>query len=204
MSEFWEENFAGKQEMWGLEPAQSARVAGDLFREKGVKSVLIPGIGYGRNARVFRESGIEVTGIEISETAIGLARKHFGTGMVIHHGSVTDMPFDNRLYDGIFCYGLVHLLDTAERAKLIADCYNQLEENGYMVFTAITKDAPTYGQGTPVGEDRFEMFGGVKMFFYDRISVEKEFAKAGLFEITEITESYPFYLIQCRKAKPGF
>jgi hypothetical protein len=54
-----------------------------------------------------------------------------------------------------------------ERAKLISDCYNQLTENGYMVFTTITKEAQTYGQGTFVSKDRFAMFGGVKMFFYD-------------------------------------
>jgi hypothetical protein len=43
------------------------------------------------------------------------------------------------------------------------------------------------------------MFGGVKMFFYDKESIHAEFGKAGLFEITEVTENYPFYLIKCRK-----
>ena len=28
-----------------------------------MKNILIPGIGYGRNAQVFKENGIEVTGI---------------------------------------------------------------------------------------------------------------------------------------------
>ncbi|MGO3807020.1 MAG: class I SAM-dependent methyltransferase [Sphingobacterium sp.] len=199
MAEFWEEAFKEKQEMWGFEPANSAKIAKDFFVEKGIKNILIAGIGYGRNAQVFRESRIEVTGIEISKTAIDLARKHYGTGMVIYHGSVTDMPFDNNQYDGIFCYALIHLLDSDERAKLISDCYAQLAENGYMIFTAITKQSRTYGQGKRVGKDRFEMFGGVKMYFYDKEAVQEEFAKAGLFEITEVTESYPFYLIKCRK-----
>src|SRR5690606_21327078 len=125
----------------------------------------IPGIGYGRNAQIFRNSGMAVTGIEISQTAIDIAQRHFGKDLVIYHGSVTDMPFDDKQYDGIFCYALIHLLDKDERAKLIRDCYNQLSENGYMVFTTITKDAHTYGQGTYISKDRFEMFGGVKMFF---------------------------------------
>lgn len=121
MTEFWEANFSEKQEMWGFEPAQSALLTRDFFVEKGVKNMLIPGIGYGRNAHIFRQSGIDVTGIEISKTAIELAKKHYGTGMVIHHGSVTDMPFDNNQYNGIFCYGLIHLLDSNERATLIAE-----------------------------------------------------------------------------------
>ena len=110
------------------------------------------------------------------------------------------MPFDNRQYDGIFCYALIHLLDKAEREKLILDCFNQLAENGYMVFTVITKDAQTYGQGTCIGKDRFEMFGGVKMFFYDMETIQEEFGKAGLFEVTEVNENYPFYFIKCKRA----
>ena len=111
------------------------------------------------------------------------------------------MPFDDKLYDGIFCYGLIYLLDENERAKLIQDCFNQLTDDGYMVFTAISKDAQTYGQGTQISKDRFEMFGGVTIFFYDKQSIEEEFGNVGLFEITEVTENYPFYSISCGKHK---
>src|SRR5574344_1234223 len=137
MTEFWEEAFKDKQEMWGLEPAASTVLTKNFFVEQQVKSVLIPGIGYGRNARIFLENGMTVTGIEISQTAIDLAKKHFGHALTIHHGSVTEMPFDKNIYDGIYCYGLIYLLDKSERLKLIQDCYNQLADNGLMVFTAI-------------------------------------------------------------------
>lgn len=199
MTGFWEEAFKEKQEMWGFKPAKSAILTKDFFIENKVKTVLIPGIGYGRNAQIFRETGMTVTGIEISQTAIDLGQKHFGNDLTIYHGSVTEMPFDNNLYDGIFCYGLIYLLSKAEREKLIEDCYNQLAENGCMVFTAITKEAKTYGQGTFISKDRFEMFGGVQLFFYDRETIEEDFGKVGLFEIIEVEENYPFYLIKCRK-----
>jgi SAM-dependent methyltransferase len=163
--EFWESAFTNKQEMWGFEPSRSAVLTKDLFVQKSVKDILIPGIGYGRNAQIFRDHGIEVTGIEISKTAIDMAKKHYGTGMIIYYGSVTDMPFDKKLYDGIFCYALIHLLDGSEREKLIRDCYNQLADDGYMVFTVISKEAPTYGQGKLLSEDRYEIFDGVNMFF---------------------------------------
>lgn len=201
MAEFWEEAFKDKQEMWGLEPAKSAVLTNDFFIVNNVKNILIPGIGYGRNAKVFRDNGMTVSGIEISKTAIDLSQKYFGNDLTIHHGSVTEMPFDSNQYEGIFCYALIHLLDKNERIKLITDCYNQLTENGFMVFTTITKEAETYGQGTCISKDRFEMFGGVKMFFYDRETIEEEFGKAGLFDVTEVTENYPFYLIKCRKDK---
>ncbi len=199
MIEFWEIAFKEKQEMWGFEPAKSAVLVKDIFVEHKIKKVLIPGIGYGRNAKIFADNGMAVTGIEISQTAIDLAYKHFGNDLKIYKSSVTEMPFDDKMYDGIFCFGLIYLLGKDEREKLIRDCFNQLTEEGFMFFTAITKDAHTYGQGTQIEKDRFEMFGGVKIFFYDTETINEEFGNAGLFEITDVTENYPFYLIKCKK-----
>ncbi len=199
MTEFWEQSFQEKQEMWGFEPVKSAVFTAEMFSEKGFKKILIPGIGYGRNTKAFISKGMEVTGIEISKTAIELAEKHYGQSLNIYHGSVTDMPFDNNRYDGIFCHALIHLLNADERTKLIAGCYDQLTENGIMVFSAITKDAPTYKTGTFISKDRYEQFGGVKMFFYDKNSIHEEFASYGLCQVGEIAENYPFYLIQCSK-----
>lgn len=199
MPEFWESAFNEKKEMWGFEPAKSALLARDFFIGKAIRNILIPGIGYGRNAQIFIDAGIEVTGIEIAATAIDIAKKHYGSSMNIFHGSVTDMPFDNRKYDGIFCYALIHLLDNDERKKLIHNCYNQLANDGYMIFVAISKEAPTYGQGKLISEGRYEIFDGVRMFFYDRESIKAEFGKAGLIQIDEITENYPFFFITCKR-----
>jgi hypothetical protein len=44
------------------------------------------------------------------------------------------------------------------------------------------------------------MFGGVKIFFYDRETIAEEFANAGLFEVTGVNENYPFYIIKCRRS----
>lgn len=76
-----------------------------------------------------------------------------------------------------------------------------MTEDGFMIFTAITKDAQTYGQGTQISKDRFEMFDGVKIFFYDKQSIEVEFNKFGLFEVTEVKENYPFHLIKFGKSR---
>lgn len=197
--EFWETSFIDKQTMWGFAPAHSAVLARDIFVKASVRHVLVPGIGYGRNAQLFVDSGMAVTGIEISQTAIALAKRHYGSTMTIHHGSVSDMPFDHARYDGIFCYALIHLLDSHERARLINNCYTQLADGGTMVFTAISKEAHTYGQGQPVSKDRYEIFDGMKMFFYDRQSIQREFGQAGLAEIIPVSENFPFFLITCKK-----
>lgn len=201
MTEFWEETFKDKHELWGFEPAKSTEWANNFFIEKNLKNILIPGIGYGRNAQLFRKNGMTVTGIEISKTAIDLAQKHFGDDLMIYHGSVTEMPFDKNQYDGIYCYALIHFLDKEERKKFIQDCFNQLTEDGYMVFATITKEAEIYGRGICIDKDRYELFGGLKMFFYDKETIQNEFSNVGKIDIREVDDIYPFYIIKCSKAK---
>lgn len=207
MAEFWESSFIENETMWGFEPSDSAILTKDFFIENKVKDILIPGIGYGRNAKVFIDNGINVTGIEISKTAIDLAKKN-DLNINIFHGSVTDMPFDDKLYDGIFCYALIHLLNKSERNKFIKDCYNQLKPNGYMVFTTISKEAPMSGKGKRLDKDYFEIMEGLKMFFYDSDSIKQEFGEYGLIEFSEIVEPhkdnknkppFKFIMVKCKK-----
>lgn len=128
--------------------------------------------------------------------------------MTIFHGSVTDMPFENKQYDGIFCYALIHLLNKSERAKFIQDCYNQLKQNGYMIFITISKEALMYGKGKQLGKDYFEILEGMKMFFYDTDSIKQEFEAYGLVEVSGIVEPhknaenkppFKFTMIKCQK-----
>ncbi|ACY18709.1 class I SAM-dependent methyltransferase [Haliangium ochraceum] len=205
MSSMWEQAFAKNQLIWGDAPTRSALLAGEWFAERCVRDVLIPGIGYGRNANPFLERGMSVTGIEVSETAIALARSRLGLTLPIHHGSVTDMPFDERCYTGVFCYGLLYLLDSQERQKLLQDCFRQLAPGGLMVFAVISKNAPMYGQGTKLGEDYFEILPGMKMFFYDEASARREFQPYGLETLHAIDEpihegsTFPFLLAICQR-----
>lgn len=192
MEEFWESSFIEKQTMWGFEPSDSTILAKDIFVKEKIKDVLIPGVGYGRNASIFLDHGMAVTGIEISKTAIDLARTQNRLDIPIFHGSVTDMPFDNRLYDGIFCYALIHLLNLRERRKFIKDCYHQLKPGGCMIFSTISKRDAMYGKGKQVSKDRFDIPNGAKLFFYDPDSIRREFGNYGLAGFSEIDEPIKF------------
>lgn len=208
MTEFWEENFKDKQAMWGFSPADAAFETVELFKRQGLKKILVPGFGYGRNAKEFMNEGFDVTGIEISETAIAIAKKTYGNQVKVYHGSVSEMPFDNETFDGIFCYALIHLLDKKERAKLIADCYRQLDPGGLMVFVAISTDDHAFGQGEEIGKNRFLTPHGVELFFFNFDAVNDEFGDYGLIESKIIMEpaksikgkpGQKFWMIVCKK-----
>jgi SAM-dependent methyltransferase len=191
MKAFWESHFKNEGISWGFEPSDSALLALERFKTEGIKNILIPGFGYGRNARVFCDSGFRVTGIEVSKTAVDLAAIN-GLKCKIHLGSVSSMPFDDDMYDGIFCYALLHLLNQTERLCFIRNCYNQLKQGGIMVFTVISKTSEMYGAGSRLSRDRFLIKNGLKVFFYDPDSIQKAFKNYGSLEIIEHDEPIKF------------
>lgn len=187
MIEYWESRFSEEGAMWKFEPSDSAQIAMDLFKSNGINNILIPGFGYGRNAKLFYNHGFKITGIEISKSAIDLA-KSIGLDCPVHHGSVLSMPFDSKQYDGIFCYALIHLLNKTERKLFLTACHNQLSLGGLMIFTVVSKQANMYGNGKRLSKDRFEITKGLSVFFYDSDSVKKEFSDFGLLEFRNIEE----------------
>lgn len=204
MSEFWETAFSNNERMWGEKPTDNALTVLKLMQKHKAKSVLIPGFGYGRNAKVFYDNGFNVTGIEISKTAIERARKYFGNDVTIYHGAVSDMPYNNVQYDAIYCYSLIHLLDKAERIKLIEDCYLQLIPNGIMVFVALSTKDKRFGIGEKVTENTFHSPQGLDLYFYDEKSVKEEFGNYNIVELKEINEpeenpTEKHWMIVCEK-----
>ena len=85
------------------------------------------------------------------------------------------MPFDKEKYKGIFCYALIHLLNKNERAKLIRDCYDQLEDNGIMVFIMLSINDGRYGKGMKMGRNTYLTKHGITIYLYDPHSWEKKF-----------------------------
>lgn len=191
MVDYWETRFKNEGAMWKDHPADSAINALELFKKENINEILIPGFGYGRNAKIFIDNGFKVTGIEIAESAIDLARSD-GIDCTVYNASVTSMPFDNIQYGGIFCYALIHLLNKTERLAFLRSCYNQLKPGGLMVFTVAPKESGLYGMGKILSKDRFEIAKGLKVFFYDSESVKREFARFGLIECKDIEEPVKF------------
>lgn len=207
MVEFWESKFSSGEPLWGFFPADSAIEAVATFKERGLRKILMPGFGYGRNGKLFIENGFGVTGIEIAGSAIETARAN-GINCMIHHGSVTSMPFDDEVYDGIFCFALIHFLTKTERRRFMEACDRQLREGGMMIFGVTSVSNSMAGTGRYLSRNRYRIPGGLKVYFYDEAAVEKEFAPFGLTRYREIEEPVKFmtgqppvkmFYIECSK-----
>lgn len=152
-----------------------------LFNNAGVQRVLVPGSGYGRNAAAFARAGFSVTGIENSATAVTLALQN-SEGVRYHLGSVLEMPFDDSMYDGIYCFNVLHLFRKNDRAAFLARCREQLKEGGVMFFIVFSDREPSYGMGKKVEENTFESKPGREVHYYSAEDLVSEFRD---FEVLE-------------------
>jgi SAM-dependent methyltransferase len=186
MSLFWEDRYRVEGKIWGDTPSRTAVYACELFRRAHVNSVLIPGSGYGRNARFFYEQGVSVTGIEISPEAVRLARQD-NPDIQYHLGSVLDMPFGDKVFDGIYCFNVLHLLMKSERVLFLKKCISQLRKGGVIFFVVFSDREPSYGKGLRVEENTFESKPGRPVHYYSDEDLRAEFDGFRILE-TGITE----------------
>jgi SAM-dependent methyltransferase len=190
MNTFWEERFFKEGRIWGDTPSRTAVYAIDLFKKAGVHKVLVPGSGYGRNAGAFAREGFLVTGIEISKTAVTLARQNT-RGVHYLHGPVEDMPFDDGMFDGIYCFNVLHLFRKDARAAFLQRCREQLKDGGVMFFVVFSDREPSFGTGREVEENTFESKPGREVHYYSEEDLISEFRglevrETGLMEDPEV------------------
>ena len=188
---FWDQLFGKQKDIWGMAPSDSALFANDYFQKNKISKILIPGIGYGRNAAAFAPNKFNITGIEISPTAITQAREN-GFNCPIYTGSVLDMPFNDERYEGIFCYALLHLFNRNERKAFLQKCFDQLLPGGQMIFSIVSTKADLYGTGRLLSKDRYHQTNGLDVFFYSMESAQREFKNFWIIDCREIDEPIKF------------
>ena len=152
---YWDKRFQDEGYVWGTQPSQTAEYAAKIFRQNGAKKIMVPGSGYGRNTKLFSESGFAVTGIEISGIACEMAREY--DPLTTHfQGTATDMSFLEERFDAIYCFNVLHLLEEGEREAFIRECTDRLNDGGLLFFTAFSDHDPSRGRGKQLGENTFE------------------------------------------------
>lgn len=189
MNEYWEKRYAKEGCIWGDNPSRTVEKANDLFRKEGLWKILIPGSGYGRNADYFASEAYDVTGIEISKTALTLTRKS-NSNIRYVQGSIFDVTFQNELFDGIYCFNVLHLFLASDRRVFIHKCHDFLRPNGMAFFVVFSEQEANYGKGRQIEENTFETKPGRPAHYFteeDLLANFKDFQiiETGLIEDSE-------------------
>jgi SAM-dependent methyltransferase len=185
--EYWESRYTVEGKIWGESPSQSAHSALKLFMVNNVKTVLVPGSGYGRNTKLFSSVGLDVTGIEISATAYKMAGQ-FDPRSKFYQGTVLEMSFDNRRYDAVYCYNVLHLFHQPERELFLNQCVGKLKKNGLVYFTVFSDKESTFGQGKETEPNTFESKPGRPVHYFAEADLINHFYSFNILETGTIAD----------------
>ena len=181
MSTYWEARYAAEGAIWGGEPSKTVERAHALFRQHAVHTLLIPGSGYGRNAQFFAQRGYDVTGIEVSATALALAQTR-SPGCRFIRASVLDDVLPGETFDAIYCFNVLHLFLAAERRETIRRCGRWLRSGGLAYFVAFSEQEATYGKGKAVEPETFEARPGRPAHYFTDADLREHFADFTIIE----------------------
>jgi ubiquinone/menaquinone biosynthesis C-methylase UbiE len=107
-------------------------VAFDGYRGR---SVLEVGCGAGVDLARFANGGADVSGVDLTESAIALARANFRQQGLTGRFDVANgerLPFADNTFDLVYAHGVVQY--TADPQQLVAECYRVLKPGGQAIF----------------------------------------------------------------------
>jgi SAM-dependent methyltransferase len=180
--DYWDKRFKDEGKIWGELPSRTTQYALKLFRSANVKSVLIPGSGYGRHTKFLSTCGFDVTGIEISSVAYNLARE-FDPLSRFYNASVLDMSLDTNGYDATYCFNVLHLFRENNRYVFIQQCDNKLNKGGLMFFTVFSEKESSFGEGREVERNTFESRPGRPAHYFTEADLKAHFIKYDLVDM---------------------
>jgi SAM-dependent methyltransferase len=180
--DYWDRRYITEGRIWGEQPSLSASVALEIFCKAEVKTVLVPGSGYGRHTAYLSKSGFTVTGIEISPVAVNLARQ-LDTVSRFYTASVLDISSEYSTYDAVFCFNVLHLFWAEEREVLIRLCAAGVKTDGLMFFTAFSEKEADFGKGIEVEKNTFETRPGRPAHYFTEDDLRQHFGEYPVIDI---------------------
>ena len=118
----WVKNEHGRDMLW------KRRLA---LVKRDIKSGRLLDVGTGIGQFLaFARDDFEVTGTEVSKSAIGIANKKYG--LDIHNGTIEELDFKGKKFDIITVF---HVLEhVRDPVSLIKKCRGLLKENGFLII----------------------------------------------------------------------
>jgi SAM-dependent methyltransferase len=177
--------------MFGALPSDPARIAAEMFKKEGKTAILELGGGQGRDTIFFARSGLHVTVLDYSESAVGaIANKTHKLGLsgyitALQHDVRRPFSFADQSMDGCYSHMLYCMaLTTSELEFVSQEVRRVLRPKGLHIYTVRHTKDPHFGKGIHRGEDMYEV-GGFIVHFFSREKVER---LAEGFEIIGIDE----------------
>ncbi len=162
MTEVWEEYYQ-KIEKEGIPeplkgPRKQVRDIVPLLKKRGVKRILDLGCGFGRHLLYLLEQGFDVSGQELSETALRMCRRALeekGLQAELVHSSMIRIPFPDNHFDAVLCITTLAHARKKEIEQAVREVHRVLRKGGLFFFNVPSRGDSRYGKGEEVEPGTF-------------------------------------------------
>ena len=147
--------------------------------------VLEAGCGNGKHLSALLGKGYDVYAIDISPSAVKLARERaeFHKAKAnISIGDVCDLDFDDAYFDAVFAFHVVGHLAEEDRPKAAAEAFRVLKKGGKCHFRGFERADLRYGKGEEVERDTFRRGTNVWVHYFSADEAKRLFEGAGFRE----------------------
>lgn len=142
------------------------------------EKVLDLGCGTGRLYEIFKNKGVDYTGIDFSEELIKIAKEKYGDRFVV--GDILSLLFLEESFDSVWSIAVLHHIPTKElRKRALGEIKRVLKPNGRIIVTC-------WKLKSFFRKDVFTPFHGKKRYYhiFTKRELEKLFKESG-FKIEE-------------------
>ncbi|MDG6226124.1 MAG: class I SAM-dependent methyltransferase [Candidatus Thermoplasmatota archaeon] len=181
-SDLWEEYYRRKEVHWGGGPIPLP----DL--PKGAR-VLEIGCGTGNITLQALERGYDVTGIDLSRTAVQTARERASSRGFTPDLDVMDILMDDlpeNEYDAVFLHHVLGSMWEEERSEAVKRSRFALRNGGDISFIDFSMNDMRFGKGQEVEKDTFLKGTGFIQHFFTEGEVRSLFSDMQIMRVEEI------------------
>ena len=136
---------------------------------------LVIGCGLGDDAKALDEAGYDVLAIDVSQTALDLAKERFeGTNIVFEKQDIFDMPTQYyEHFDFVFEAFTIQSLPVEFREKMIKAIAHTLADKGELLVVAHQKNRDFKGPPWPLTQEEIDLFKaeGLKELSFEVLTV---------------------------------
>jgi ubiquinone/menaquinone biosynthesis C-methylase UbiE len=132
-----------------------------IFKDHNVHLVLDLGCGTGRHSVFLENKGFSVIGIDLSKSALKIARKWMQEGLAgttLVQAAMTCLPFRNNSFDGMISISVINHAVSKDIKTTIDEIHRTLKKDGLIVANLTSIEDPRLGTGKKVEDNTFLIF----------------------------------------------
>ena len=171
-SQYWEDNFSSKPEMFGLTQSLSAEKSLKLFQEKKINKIVEIGAGLGRDTLFFAKNLIHTTALDYSPSGIDVINQKIKKNNLSNYISSKlfdvrqRLPFEDNSIEACYSHMLYCMaLTTSDLKKLNNEILRILKPGGINIYTVRHTNDGDFQNGIHIGEDLYENDGFIVHYF---------------------------------------